>query len=421
VEILGGQSFSLGIHSPGPVSVANPGDGGRAVRNGAARPSGAGGDEIHPRLEAVMNAARFHGMELDPRDFALIHGEQVPSAAALSAWLQNAGMWARAVRLRWRQLMRFQDAGPVVLLFNDGGAGLLIRVNAEHNVVILKGPRTAASECGVAVDKLRLEQVWSGEAVLLRAARGQPEADRPFGLSWLAGLVLQERRSLRDVGLASLTLSFLTIFPPLLVMNVVDKVLTHNSYSTLALLAALLAIAAVFEVLLGYARRLIVVVVGTRLDAKLNLHVFNRVLGPRIPHRQAAEHVPRFDDARRTAAIPVLSQYVPGLDGSGLRCVDHAGHPFLSAAAAARVHQGGSLRDREGIGARRDRFRHQDDKITCPGAAAQGAVGRARRRCRYVAPCFRQADELATDDRRPDRAFHVCRYRAGGRLHGAGG
>ena len=34
------------------------------------------------------------------------------------------------MRLRWRQLMRFQDAGPVVLLFNDGGAGLLIRVNA---------------------------------------------------------------------------------------------------------------------------------------------------------------------------------------------------------------------------------------------------------------------------------------------------
>lgn len=79
---------------------------------------------------------------------------------------------------------------------------------------------------------------------------------------------------------ASLTLGFLTIFPPLLVMSVVDKVLTHNSYSTLALLGALLAIAA-FEVLLGYARRLIVLVVGTRLDAKLNLHVFNRVL--RLP------------------------------------------------------------------------------------------------------------------------------------------
>src|SRR5262249_55491455 len=151
-----------------------------------------------PRLQAVMNAARFHGMVLDPREFPRIRSEQMPSAAALSAWLQNAGMWARAVRLRWHQLMRLQDGGPVVLVFKDGGAGLLVRANAEHNVVILQDPRTAGSEYGIAVDRLRLEQVWSGEAVLLRAARGQPEVDRPFGLSSLAGLVLQEKRSLRD-------------------------------------------------------------------------------------------------------------------------------------------------------------------------------------------------------------------------------
>ena len=309
METLGEQSFGWGIQSPGLVCAASPGDGCRAVRNGVARHSGANGAEIHPRLEAAVNAARFHGMELDPREFPGIRGEQMPSAAALSAWLQNAGMWAQAVRLRWRQLMRLQDAGPVVLLFNDGDAGLLVGVNAEHNVVILRNPRAAASECGIAVDKLQLERVWSGEAVLLRAARGQPEADRSFGLSWLAGLVLQERRSLRDVGLASLTLSFLTIFPPLLIMNVVDKVLTHNSYSTLALLAALLAIAAVFEVLLGYARRLIVLVVGMRLDAKLNLHVFNRVL--RLPLDYFERH-PAGETMHKIVEVYKVREFLTG-------------------------------------------------------------------------------------------------------------
>ena len=32
--------------------------------------------------------------------------------------------------------------------------------------------------------------------------------------------MLQERRSLRDIGLASLTISFLTVFPPILVMTI---------------------------------------------------------------------------------------------------------------------------------------------------------------------------------------------------------
>jgi ATP-binding cassette subfamily B protein len=307
VEILGGQSFGLGIHNAGLVS--SPGDGRCAVTHGVPCDSSASDDEMHPRLQAVMNAARFHGMVLDPREFPRIRGEQMPSAAALSAWLQNAGMWARAVRLRWHQLMRLQDGGPVVLLFKDGGAGLLVRANAEHNLVILRDPRAAGSECGIAVDRLRLEQVWSGEAVLLRAARGQPEVDRPFGLSSLAGLVLQEKRSLRDVGLASLTLSFLTIFPPLLVMSVVDKVLTYNSYSTLALLGALLAIAAVFEILLGYARRLIVLIVGTRIDAKLNLYVFNRVL--RLPLDYFERH-PAGETMHKIVEVYKVREFLTG-------------------------------------------------------------------------------------------------------------
>ena len=48
---------------------------------------------------------------------------------------------------------------------------------------------------------------------------------------------MQERRALRDIGLASLTISFLTIFPPLLVMTTVNKVLQFHSVSTLVLLS----------------------------------------------------------------------------------------------------------------------------------------------------------------------------------------
>jgi len=237
---------------------------------------------FHPQLQAVVTAARLHGIVLDPKTFPKATDGSMPSASALAAWLGNAGMWARAVRLRWRHLIRLQvnEAAPAVLLFADGSAGFLIGANAERNVVVLKDPRsaTAGGTC-VVVDEMRLEQVWSGETILLGARRGPSEADAPFALSWLIGLVLKEKQSLRDVGLASLTLSFLTIFPPLVIMTVVDKVLTHHSYSTLALMGVLLAIAAVFETFLGYARRLIVLVVGTRLDIKLNLHVFNRLLG----------------------------------------------------------------------------------------------------------------------------------------------
>jgi ATP-binding cassette subfamily B protein len=266
-------------------------------------------DVIHPRVQAVMVAARFHGAELDPSEVVSTDAQGMPSAASLCEWAQNGGMWARAVRLRWRQLMHFVNAGPVVLLLADGSATLMVGADAERNVVFLRDPRALTSEIALAVDELRLERVWSGEALLLRARRGKIETDAPFTLGWVSGLVLQEKSSLRDIGLASITLSFLTIFPPLLVMTVVDKVLTHHSYSTLALLATILAITTLYEAVLGYARRLIVMVVGARLDAKLNLHVFNRLL--RLPLDYFERH-PAGETMHKIAQVYKVREFLTG-------------------------------------------------------------------------------------------------------------
>ncbi|MDE2515242.1 MAG: peptidase domain-containing ABC transporter [Rhodospirillales bacterium] len=256
-----------------------------------------------------MAAARYHGFELDPGEFRSDEGNVAPSAAALSTWAQNAGMWARAVRLKWRHLLRFDDTGPVVLLFKDGTAGLLTGANAEHKVVLLKDPRSAASDGSLPVDQMRLAEVWDGDAVMLRAHRGITQADEPFSLRWLAALVLQQRRSLRDIGIASLVLSFLTIFPPLLVMTVVDKVLVHHSTSTLVLLATILGIFVLYEAFLGYARRLIVLVVGARIDARLNLHVFARLL--RLPLDYFERH-PAGETMHKIGQIYRVREFLTG-------------------------------------------------------------------------------------------------------------
>ena len=64
---------------------------------------------------AMILAGRFQGVELDPHEFSQEPEETTPSAAALSLWAQNAGMWSRAVRIRWRQLLKLTDSGPIVL------------------------------------------------------------------------------------------------------------------------------------------------------------------------------------------------------------------------------------------------------------------------------------------------------------------
>jgi ATP-binding cassette subfamily B protein len=123
---------------------------------------------VEARVAAVMAAARHHGAELDRAEFRVPEGEATPSPAALVAWLRGSGLWARALRLRWRQLLRLQAGAPVVLLFRDGTAGLLVGVDAARQVVWLRDPRGGAAAAPVAVDELRLGQVWAGEAILVR-------------------------------------------------------------------------------------------------------------------------------------------------------------------------------------------------------------------------------------------------------------
>ena len=125
----------------------------------------------------------------------------------------------------------------------------------------------------------------------------------------LLDLVLQERRALAEIGLASLTLSILTIFPPLVIMTMVNKVLQFHSISTLVLLTAIMAVVFAYDTLLSYARRLIISVVGARLDTKLNLHLFNRLL--RLPLEYFERH-PAGETMHRISQIYKVREFLTG-------------------------------------------------------------------------------------------------------------
>ena len=298
-------------HSPEP-EPSHPNTAGKHPNEDKARqiPYGpADMSRVAPRLRAMIRVARYHGAELDPAEFKAATAGSIPTAADLSQWASNSGMWSRAVRVRWSHLLRLEQTGPVVLLFSDGRAGLLTGASAERNLVFLKSVDAPDDAEPIAIDELRLSRVWSGEAVLLRPERSLVAADAPFTFRWLVDLVRLESKPLRDIGIASFTLSILTILPPLIVMTVVNKVLQYNSISTLALLSTVIVVVFAYETLLGHARRLIINVVGTRLDTKLNLHVFGRLL--RLPLDYFERH-PAGETLYHLAQVYRIREFLTG-------------------------------------------------------------------------------------------------------------
>ena len=110
--IAGGKS-----DQPRPIGEGRP----QAIVEARARPdelaeSAASDHDLSLRLRAMILAARHHGVELDPSEFQPAAGADPPTAAALSNWAQNGGLWARAVRIGWRQLIRLHRTHPVLRL-----------------------------------------------------------------------------------------------------------------------------------------------------------------------------------------------------------------------------------------------------------------------------------------------------------------
>jgi ATP-binding cassette subfamily B protein len=254
------------------------------------------------RLRAVAAAARFYGMDIDINDYTGPTNELYPSPASLVTWLRTQGLTAKGAVLKWRNLFSFREASPVVLLLKDGTAGLVVGADTKHDIVWIKSPTARDSDQPVAVDRMRMEQAWNGEVVLIKRSRQANDSEAPFTLQWIAGQVATEKKMLWQISYASIVLSALAIIPAFIVMGTIDRVLEYNSLNTFWLMTGILGIMMFFECVLGWARRELVNVIGAKLDTKLNLHLFNRLLALPLDffeRNQAGETISRLRNVQR--------------------------------------------------------------------------------------------------------------------------
>ena len=271
----------------------NAGDFGTPPESLAAGHGARAPEPLEVRLRAVMAASKYHGVELDLKTFRAEPNEPSPSPATLVRWLDDQGMVAKGMHLKWRYLIRMFNTPPVVLMFKDGSAGLFISADYARGVVWLRDPMGDEGDPLVAVDELRLAQVWTGDVLLVRRSRAQAESESPVDIRWLTRVVMREKKSLRDIALASMVLSVLTILPALIIMQVINKVIGQHSMATLFSIIMIMITITFYETLLSYARRELVLVMSARIDSRISIHVFNRLLALPLEYfeRQQAGNV----------------------------------------------------------------------------------------------------------------------------------
>ena len=122
-------------------------------------------------------------------------------------------------------------------------------------------------------------------------------AAKPFGFSWFIPELLKHKRIWRDVLVASLAIQLVALATPLFTQVVIDKVVVHQTQSTLWVVGTALIMFMVFSTVMTWMRQYLVLHTGNRVDAVLGQTVFRHLLRlpmPYFEHRQTGVLVARL-------------------------------------------------------------------------------------------------------------------------------
>jgi subfamily B ATP-binding cassette protein HlyB/CyaB len=108
---------------------------------------------------------------------------------------------------------------------------------------------------------------------------------------------------------ASLALQLVALAAPLCTQVIIDKVVVHHTLSTLAVIAAALAIFLVFNAVMTWVRQYLVLHTGNRVDAVLGARVFEHLLA--LPLRYF-EQRPTGVLVARLHAVETIREFVSG-------------------------------------------------------------------------------------------------------------
>jgi subfamily B ATP-binding cassette protein HlyB/CyaB len=198
-----------------------------------------------------------------------------------------------------------QAAQTALLLHFDGKRLLYLRAGCdstesidahdlEHTFesLILAAPEDASAEA-------------DDEGNAVEPASAQPR----FGFRWFIPELLRHKRIWRDVLLASVSMQLVGLATPLFTQVIIDKVVVHQTQSTLVVIAVALVMFMLFTSAMTWLRQYLVLHTGNRIDAVLGSQIFRHLLQLPLPffeHRTTGVLVARLQ------GVETIRQFVSG-------------------------------------------------------------------------------------------------------------
>jgi subfamily B ATP-binding cassette protein HlyB/CyaB len=232
-------------------------------------------------LLALVKVAAHHGINLDAEQIVRSNpfSTAEPSPALLLKIAQRAGLKARRMHVKRGELASVSQLAPLIMLDPSGRASLIKSIRQTSGAsVALVDQFDSGREITALYDEPRLFQFWTGDLIAFRLPFLAAGVEPPFGFAWLVKQMYIEKKLFRDIAIAALLSTFLSLVPVLTCMVMIDRVLVSHSESTLAVLSVAIVGAILFDMVFGFLRRQLSWLATSHIDARLNLYIFDRLL-----------------------------------------------------------------------------------------------------------------------------------------------
>ncbi|WP_338431172.1 peptidase domain-containing ABC transporter [Synechococcus elongatus] len=191
------------------------------------------------------------------------------SLQELAVLLEMQALRSQILQLRLVDLARVPL--PALIAWEEGHA-VLYAVDATS--ITLADPRQGLLKLSLA----DFQQRWGNAGTVLLATKTQFTQSQRFGLSWFWPSIQRYRVRLIEVLIASLVVQLFTLANPLIIQQVIDKVIGQGSLNNLNSFAVLLVILGIFQGLLTSLRTYLFADTTNRIDLKLGSDIIDHLL-----------------------------------------------------------------------------------------------------------------------------------------------
>jgi ATP-binding cassette subfamily B protein len=273
-------------------------------------------------LEAV---GRHHGIDLSAdalRHSYAVDAAEMPAALAMRMG-REAGLRMARTTLTWEALRGLRDAYPVIAQLRNGAwvivGGQAAQEDGSPALVVFD--RDSEEGAPLVLTRERFCAAWDGATVLVKRDLPAEERTQDFGLRWFIPEMLRQRRLFADVAVAALLLYALGLVTPMFFQIVIDKVLVHESYTTLNVLCIGVTIALLFDASFTFLRKYSLQYATTKVDIRVATRTFAHLLRLPIAYfdsRAAGVLVRHMQQASRIREFLTGRLFVTGLDSLSL-------------------------------------------------------------------------------------------------------